>query len=382
MNGIRRRPLLATALLLGLGAGALFLRGLARRDSGRAENAPPSFLLTLESVGAQARIMRSPLSHGQFRPGEIVWEGPTREFGHSRMNGIVDGRYAVSSGGLVLDAVTGAVLQDHQGANDVQIDGRVVTFAVMDAKRERGVFEFNIDTRQRRKLSEIAGSRYGLPGVASPDGTKSLSQSVSIQLHQRGRPPRDIAECGISEQSVASSSFGAAPILWLDNDRFLTQTKNGVLVALTTAGAATPIVTIPECLGKQLVGGASLQRDRGGRIIYTCGKSYVVDVAGGTWKLCEWYDAGHEFEIQWEPVEGGGAVRYRGEEIGRVDCLPRWPNQVATAPGRIAIVKMDRDHLGAFATGTFVKLRAWTTDTREWDETHPEWPAAILGWVR
>ncbi|HJZ59448.1 MAG TPA: hypothetical protein VKE74_31175, partial [Gemmataceae bacterium] len=205
-----------------------------------------------------------------------------------------------------------------------------------------------------------------LPGVRSPDGTKSVELGeTQSTLHQLGQPPRALGGGFHVELDPHLLVIRRVPVLWLDNERFLTQTSNGVLVTVSLDGTRKPVVSVPMDL--ELGGFPRLHRDLAGRIIYDgFTPGFVVDVDARTWEQCEWVALGHEFEADW----GSSELRYKGRRIEGLKCWPHWEGRTATTEGYIAMM-----------TGMYQdEVRVWST-TGEWFTIDVR-PECLIGWVR
>ena len=330
------------------------------------------------------RLIRVEYKDGELIPGEVIWEGERRPFLGTGRHRVFDVRYVISNSGLILDLTTKAVLLQDQNAENVQVEGRAVSFEVRNRRlEETGIFTYNLSTHERKKIAKLTDGKYGLPGLLSPDGTKSLDNSNGTEtaLHELGKTSRVLAREFNTQLSPSASDSGLAPVLWIDNQRILAHSRNGELVELSLEGKRTPVVTIPDTVDKELFANARLTRDRLGRIIYSCGGSYVIDPDARRWEHCKWADLGNGFDISWTPEANGSIVRYRGERIGQFHCLAG-SNDVETIEGTIAAIVQYRDTPNESYHELKSEIRVWSTRTRKWASMKPYWPQSIVGWVR
>src|SRR5581483_4211673 len=158
-----------------------------------------------------------------------------------------------------------------------------------------------------------------------------------------------------------------APGVWLDDDRFLTQTALGKLVVVNTAdGSRAGLVDLPATAkpgGWDWFGGVGFtrlghQQPRftllpDGRVVYEADELFVVDVARKTWEKSAWRPLGGGFDVEAAPdrVQTGkthfepvtAMLRYRGKEIGRsagvVVSSPERP-RVMTTEGHVAVIEV------------------------------------------
>jgi hypothetical protein len=304
----------------------------------------------------------------QFGPVETIWEGEAGFFANRGTSHLIDGRYVVGASAGVIDARTDEVIHDPNGDLLDVDEGRVL----FRSRTDRGVFAFDPQTRMVERARGVEG-KYGLPGVRSPDGTKSVEDRGSeLILHRLQQGPRSLGENYHVHQSPASSNSGNPPVLWLDDSRILTQTGNGQLVIVAMDGTQTPVVTLPA--KTEIVGAPRLERDPRDRIIYTCGDDgFVIEVGGRKWERCEWIDLGHGFEASWSSVEGRYMMRYRGEEIGRCPCGPHRKGCVATADGLLAVIAV---------VSSRERVQVWSANGRIWSTLELDRITSLIGWTQ
>src|SRR5262249_21321813 len=148
-------------------------------------------------------------------------------------------------------------------------------------------------------LSNLGDPNYDWRGYwrqrISPDGRRVVVGGEDLTVYEAGHKPRPLGKGFTLTGSRAGGPLldPPRPILWLDNDRILTQVKNGELVVVKLDGTRTPFVNVPATQTPDQ-GMPELSRDGGGRLIYFCGRArYVIDVGARTWQREEWVDLGH-----------------------------------------------------------------------------------------
>jgi hypothetical protein len=196
-----------------------------------------------------------------------------------------------------------------------------------------------------------------------------------LVLHQVGAKPRSLGKGFHIDVSDLASTFGPAPVLWLNNGTVLTQRGNGKLVTLDVAGKVTELLTIKGA-PKDLVSAPHLFRDGSNRIVYGCGSEvYTIDVEKKKWAKSEWHDLGHGFEASRErQPKFGYKLRHNGKEFAQINC---WPHTARTAPGILAV----EAQFGQEEFGQPECVAVWTVEVGEW-QTIKLWPNCIVGWVK
>jgi hypothetical protein len=235
---------------------------------------------------------------------------------------------------------------------------------------------FAFDLRRRTLEEVIPPAKWALPGLLSPEGTKSvmIDHTAEIILHGVGAKPRSLGkEFHVKHRTPPpnfSYSLPHPPALWLDEERLLTQTGNGRLVVVNVEdGSSTGPIKVPA--SKEVVHSPRLWRDGNGDIVYECGRElFRVDVEKESWQRYHWEALGHGFEKS-PDICSERVIRYQGETIRRRD-ISTW-NASVTA-GYIAVKSMPN---GKLADGVWV----WCDSTRHW--THlPMRADSIVGWVK
>src|SRR5581483_9009549 len=221
------------------------------------------------------RVLRVGFRNGVMFPPETIWEGEPRFFGLFRRHRLVADRYLVSGYGGIVDIPEKKVINNEQDGDVEEIDGMTVIYRVENDRREEGIFSFDLATREVRRVAKLGEGKYGLVGVCSPDGTKAIATGVGLEeevvLHRIGQKPKSLARGFVVQQSFLASLKAMIPVLWLDNDRFLTQRANGVLVMVDLQGKVTELATIKDAR-TDLISGPELVRDSRGEITYVCGQ--------------------------------------------------------------------------------------------------------------
>ena len=176
---------------------------------------------------------------------------------------------------------------------------------------------------------------WSLTVVLSPDGTMSvLSEWVDggkIWLNDVNGTKRSLGSGFRLEHSVLASTIRGVPLMWLDNDRILTQRSNGEIVVVKTDGTVEPIVRIDfnhaegsDLETSSLLDGAlyaSFSRDCDVNIIYKINLTsnpdscFLIDVENKSYSLynLERTALGYGFEYDNESEKDSTVIRYEGE---------------------------------------------------------------------
>jgi hypothetical protein len=290
---------------------------------------------------------------------------------------IVRNRYLITYHGEVLDMAAGRILNFESGPTHcIGLDGSKVIICAGgwdDWKVDFAVFD--LDTRRREKLAD-AGV-WGLPGVRSPARDKSvMTDGSNVYLFNLDGSSVLIGRDFRHRLSIVSSGGGFVPLLWLDNDRILTQ-RAGRFVILHTDKTVEPLCDLP-LLARLQGSNPTLKRTPDGTILYdNTVDVFTVDMAGrrfARWKPPAWSSLGHGFDREYKRNSDDEQVfRYNGREIGRMKRV----SDVRTAEGHVALrCLLTKD--GEPSIYPIVKV--WTASTGKWltlDTCGPE----LVAWT-
>jgi hypothetical protein len=306
-------------------------------------------------------------------------------------------RYVITDFGDIVDLTTRQFI--HRGGSGsgytrlLEVEGDYVYIHQPQAET---YYYFDLANLETVDL-EDPGS-WALPGLLSPDRSKSVTSGGlnggQIWLHELNGETELLGEGFYVEYSEVSSSFAGVPLLWLDNERILTQQSNGVLVLITIDGSVVPVVNIdlsafdsaPSGLNGALH--ASLFRNLSGDIIYSISlltpedgfreNRFVIDVETNSYSLYndpEWITLGHEFE--YSPEEDPAVLRYKGKEIGTEEYfIARY---VRTTDGHLATISRETSEYPT-------SIKVWSRASGKWTSMDFEFPvwitySAVIGWV-
>ena len=204
------------------------------------------------------------LSRATFRNGKLVAEdalltGDASEFGYQAGHRVIGNRYVVCQSATVYDLAAKKVVHAFEGGRVLAVEGSQVYFVNNKVVGEQGVFRYDAASGKREKVAAPGVGRWGLRGAVSPDGTKAVVRAVKnvavlegrempygLELDRPGQPRTPLgdfaATCGTTGAGFMPD---APPGVWLDDDRFLTQTTLGTVVILDTAtGKPSAVVAI------------------------------------------------------------------------------------------------------------------------------------------
>ena len=306
-------------------------------------------------------------------------------------------RYVITDFGDIVDITTRQFI--HRGGNGSEFTrllGMEGDYVYINQPSTDVYYYFNLANLETREL-EDPGS-WSLPGVLSPDGAMSVTSigwnEGQIWLHYLNGETEMLGEGFFVEYSLLSSSRSGVPLLWLDNERVLTQKSNGEIVIVTIEGSVTPVVNIDlnhlDYAPSEYKGAlkAKLFKDFNGNIIYAIsligpdGKfrynRFVIDVENESYSTYdpEWIPLGHKFE--YSSREGYTIIRYDGYEIGQEQCFTEGYEQ--TIKGHIAITR--QESCDYYPTS----VRVWSSANEKWTSMDFEFPvwitySSIIGWI-
>jgi hypothetical protein len=384
----------AWLLVVGLSAAVALSLGYLTRAGDRARplDAEGKALYVVELVrsGKTAdkadRLIRVALGRdGKLVP-ETVLTANAGFLGDPSKARIADARYVITQFGGVVDAKEGRIIHDQKDGYLLGVEKDRVVYRLYDPYspnlkaipapervEQFGVFEFNLQTRTRARPE---AKHWYLGGIKSPDQSKAIAQSCwdELYLNDVDGTQRKLAEgkkVTVSKYRALGQFEIRRPVLWLDNERVLTQEANGRLVTLNTKGEVERVCEIAGV--PAVLDAPRLWRDPKGRIVYSCGRAeYVIDMERKTASPLEEYALGHGFETTVETgVRGLHELYFEGKSIG-VGLFS--PQEARTAHEVIAI----RD-LGDMGSRRSVSV-LWTKLGFQWRSFDMDY-GGIIGWA-
>lgn len=335
-------------------------------------------LLVVECEAKNGLCETQHLVRYRFSDGELVSKdtvlttstnGVRFDLGQNR---IYRNRYVITNWADIIDVPSGKVLHSGPGEYVAAEADRIITH--VEHVDVRGYFYFDLKTNRYSRLR--GPNKWALPGVLSPDQTKSVSAnewiSMEVWLHTLKRRKKFLGSGFTVRLSEICCDRPRPPLLWLDNDRILTQKSNGEIVILRLNGTVEPLVKIP--IEEPSNSNPSLDRNLDGRIVYYCsGEAYVIDVENKKYSTYEWQPLGSGFEEETElSREYGRIIRFNGLEIGRW-----WSGGVRTTSGFVALEYGDVGSNLGYPKG----VKVWNNITEKWTTLDAKWHNEIIGWI-
>lgn len=306
-------------------------------------------------------------------------------------------RYMITDLGDIVDITTGQFI--HRGGSGsayTQLLGVEEDRVFIHTPQTKEYHYYDLAEQEYRELEDPG--KWSLPGLLSPDGTMSVSSSNwdegTIWLHCIDSDMRQLGAGFYLEYSFLASTISGVPLMWLDNERVLTQKSNGEIFIVKVDGSIEPVVNIdlsqidsaPSGLSGALH--ASLYRGSDGTIIYAISllgpdnkfhdNRFVIDVENEAYLAYdpEWTALGHEFD--YASQEDIATIRYDGQEIGQEQYFNA--GHVQTMKGHMAITSQESRELNPTA------IRVWSSANEKWitiDFESPTWitHSAIIGWL-
>jgi len=374
-----------------------------------------------ETGSRTLRLTRAAFRDGKLSSREELHTGDASEFGFNAQYRVIDDRYVVFQSATVFDLVGKKVRYSFDRGQVVAVEGSTVYFYNIKDGGPTGVFRYDVAAEVVDKVAEQGAGRWGLRGVVSPMGTKAIvrewknvavlegnEQPYGIALDRVGRQREALGEFAATHGATGGGTFNDYPPgVWLDDDRFVTQTTLGKVVILNTAEKKQEkVVEIAlthkpgekswEAHGAIGFTPLGLQQPRfsllpDGRVLYEADVVYFIDVAKKTWEKAAWRSLGHEFEYSAVPDKIAGAdrsaktvtvtLRHKGKAIGTSESV-WWTTaekpRVVTTDGYLAVIERLLQPGKALPTEV---VRVWSAATGEW-QTLDVWVDGLVGWVK
>lgn len=322
-----------------------------------------------------------------FRGGSLVSQEVLKNFVTDKgyfqggENRIVRNRYAVSSTGAVLDIQAKEIYDDKVGAfigvdeNDLFIDE--ISLVNLSAG---STYRFDLETKKYYRHSRPNFyPLFGRPnGTISPDGKKAIHfdgiTSGLFVMTKKGRRPSDFATFRAATGYTATCSKCASniiftvPAAWIDNDRFITQRRNGDLVVFDcTTRKWTDVVKIPHA---DVSSPPDLFSDPAGGIYYDADKLYKIDVANKRYIETDDYGLGHGFI-----VSGRRDTKLFSFEDRKLASFIS--GKYVATNGYLAVEYQEQPLTSSPPIG----IRDWGEDVGSWTTIKIKYSPRIIGWL-
>ena len=306
-------------------------------------------------------------------------------------------RYVITDFGDIVDITTRQFIhRGGSGSGYTRLLDVVGDYVYIHKPQTDEYYYFNLANLETREM-EDPGS-WSLPGLLSPDGSMSVTSSErnegQIWLHYLNGETELLGEGFYVEYSPLSSSLAGVPLLWLDNERVLTQRSNGVIVIVTVDGSEVSVVNIDLSdfdfapSGSKGALRVSLYRNHNTEIIYNISllgpeakfreNRFVIDVETKSYSKYydpEWIALGHEFE--YSTKDDHTLLRYKGNDIGQEQYFIA--RHARTTEGHLATISRETPEYPT-------SIKAWSSATGKWTTMDFEFPiwitySAVIGWI-
>jgi hypothetical protein len=229
--------------------------------------------------------------------------------------------------------------------------------------------------------SEASEDIGGVLRAYSPDHSKIAYSSGDEIYTKQSDGTKTVLASGLSLDLSPRSNWLpiGAPFLWLDNDRIITQQKNGKIILVRTSEKAPhpeSIADIPN-LGQANAPPSFSLTPEEGTVLYTIfgsgGGHFKIDVNEKKYERLSYMPVGNQFDIEINAEKKASDIRYRGKSIGSYWC----GNYAKTADGHIAVL------YGPVGSnlGSPAGVAVWNRETGKWTEIKTKWGPNTIGWV-
>lgn len=230
---------------------------------------------------------------------------------------------------------------------------------------------------ERNTVPRVKKAEADLYDIISPDGKKKIKRNGAfggvdqLTISIDGQNDLIVNESFNVTTRLISSFIPYLPIGWLDNERIITQKKNGSLVIITLDGKVTPFLEIP-CSSEE---SPALRFTKAGKLSYLCsGEEYRIDVGKRSFARIK-RDLDYDFSYDYE--NKAKILYYKDKKIGEGGL------EMETFPGYFATTDGKPNGLGFYDANYINKVKIWNRFTEQWQTiTLPGSHAGIVGWFR
>jgi hypothetical protein len=238
------------------------------------------------------------------------------------------------------------------------------------------VFDLKTETFVERKIFPmILEDEKKFREIKSPDGKKSvilkglLLGADKLKILIEGKPDLIIKESFEVTVAESSSMMPSLPLMWLDDERVLTQKQNGKLVIVTLDGKVSPFLELP-CDRDDY---PQFRKTKAGKLLYVCsGDEYRIDAANRKFEKTK-KDLDYDFSEDFLDKEN--VYYYKDEEIGRGGLSH------ATIENYLAVTDGTGQN-GFYNFADIDTIKVWNSFTRQWTTYKIDGGfTSILGWL-
>lgn len=239
-----------------------------------------------ESPCLHQKVIRLNFENGEYIGKELILETDKVRFDLGK-NRIYENRYLISNWGDVVDLKEKKILHKSEG-EFFRLEGDKV-FIQVNREDKDGLYVFDLKTKKyslyKKTDVRMFFGELSPNGIRSADWTCPIKKGCGIEVRSLGKEEIFI-KGGFTTQvdtDGTSSEFLDVPIIWLDDERMLTQKSNGELVIVYITGRILPLLKIK--LNSEPNYNPKFYRDNEGRIYYWCGDdTFLIDVETKTYK--------------------------------------------------------------------------------------------------
>jgi len=323
------------------------------------------------------QVHRFRFQNGVLISRDVVLETPTDSNGLVITgSSVTENRYLISWNGAVVDTQTGTLYAKETGDRSNYDSGKLYI-----EQRNK------VDRRIRTVVLDLATGKIGLyrdpnffsgTGVASPDHRRRISYDQFIDrfliLEREGAEPSKYStKWGFGEFNVTCNwrctLDKTPPAVWIDNDRFITQRSNGVLVIYdfrTKAWTDLVTISVPKILDSK----PTLQKDGDGNFFYETDKLYKLDIENRRYAEVPFIAV--PFGFQRTGGNQNKLFRFNDRDLGEF-ISRRW----ITTDGYLAVEYQDPP----FALWEPIGIKVWGTAANSWTTIKLDYNPIALGWI-
>lgn len=287
-------------------------------------------------------------------------------------------RYLVTASGDVVDIPEKKILHLSDGELHRIEDERIYIRNSKSGKE--GLYYFDIQTKKYELVRRF--DRRMWFGKLSPNGVRSVSYRCPVgeqcgfeisELYKRS-VKLEIESSSIKRGDFSTFEIYEPPVHWLDDERFITQRKNGELIVVAVKGTVAPLVKIK--IEKNPLWNPRIYLNARNEIVYDCENKYVIDPLNKRYREVT-NSLGNGFSVLDNPEVksnwGTGKIyQFNGAEIGRF-----WANEPSTVKNYLAVVYgQDNTNLG-YPDG----VKVWNNITKTWTTFEIDSLPEIVGWI-
>lgn len=318
-----------------------------------------------------------------FRNGKFLGKSKILESESLSVNNeavIYKNRYIITISASIIDLQLKKIIHWNKGRL-FSIDGnRVLSimddlWADIDRPMDKGVFLFDLNTGKYEKIT--SDTIWSFNDEVSPDKKRTAiynNESKMLEVFTLGAGKKTFQlSLNIENTKEYCGHNPFVPVIWIDNERMLTQKTNGELITVDIEGKTEPFINF----GNKSSCPPDLKRDGEGNLIYRYDREYLINVEKKSFEPVTIQKQGNGFGSKFEYRDRNDyrdvySYYFNENKIGEFRGV-----DIETTNDYIAVEYRNKREDETYPAG----VKIWNSKTKRWQTHRIKWAPSIVGWI-